>query len=201
MPGLHAIRARFDASPDRRLIWLRARAPLSAGLAFGHAFAEAAGYSIRVQQPSPGAAEPIQHWETDAQADPAYQIGCDEVDADPAGEDLVVGIGVTDDPRPKVDLYLTQTNLKIRAAVYLRPSGGPSAMSVDAQTVGAFASAVKREIRRACNRYQLRIIHLFYFGPLGLAVLLGQKLNGLADIQCYERSRTAGYTPSCRLPA
>jgi hypothetical protein len=72
---------------------------------------------------------------------------------------------------------------------------------VDAQTVGALAAAVKREIRRACNRYTPRVIHLFYFGPLGLAVLLGQKLNGLADIQCYERSKTSGYTPSCRLPA
>jgi hypothetical protein len=32
-------------------------------------------------------------------------------------------------------------------------------------------------------------------------VLLGQKLNGLADIQCYERDKTNGYVPSCRLPA
>jgi hypothetical protein len=200
-PELRALRDRFDRDGNRRMIWLRARAPLSAGLAFGHAFAEAAGYSIRIQQPSPGAAESIQHWETDAQTDPAHQIGCDEVDGDPVGDDLVVGIGVTDDPRPKVEHYLTKTDLKTRAALYLRPSGGPSATSVDAQTVGAFASAVKREIRRACNRYQPRVIHLFYFGPLGLAVLLGQKLNGLADIQCYERSKTAGYTPSCRLPA
>ncbi|MGH8703153.1 MAG: SAVED domain-containing protein [Burkholderiales bacterium] len=44
-------------------------------------------------------------------------------------------------------------------------------------------------------------MHLFFFGPFGLAVLLGQKLNGLADIQCYERSKAPGYTPSCRLPA
>ena len=97
--------------------------------------------------------------------------------------------------------YLNQTDLKIRAFLYLQPFGGLSATSVDDRTVGAFASAAKREIRRACNRYQPRLIHLFYLGPLGLAVLLGQKLNGLADIQCYERSKTTGYTPSCRLPA
>lgn len=201
IPALQAMRTRFDARPDRRLIWLRARAPLSAGLAFGHAFAEAAGYSIRVEQPSPGAAEPVQHWETDAHADPAYQIGCDKVDGDPAGHDLVVGVGVTDDPRPRVEHYLPQTDLTVRAALYLRPPGGASAISVDVATVGAFTTAVKREIRRACNHYQPRLIHLFYFGPLGLAVLLGQKLNGLADVQCYERSKPTGYTPSCRLPA
>lgn len=201
MPALHAVRARFDVTPDRRLIWFRTRAPLSAGLAFGHTFAEAAGYSIRIQQPSPGAAEPIQHWETDAHADQSYQLGYDELDGDPASHDLVVGIGVTDDPRPKVEHYLAQTDLAVRAALYLRPSGGASATSVDATTVGAIAAAAKREIRRVCNRYQPRLIHLFYLGPLGLAVLLGQKLNGLADIQCYERSKTTGYTPSCRLPA
>jgi hypothetical protein len=201
LPTLHEVRRRFDASPDRRMIWLRARAPLSAGFAFGHAFAEAAGYSIRIQQPSPGAAEAVQYWETNGQADPAYRIDTRNVGGVASCQDLVVGIGVTDDPRPKVEHYLAKTDLKICAAIYLQPLRGPSATSIDAQTVGAFASAVKREIRRACNRYSPRLIHIFYLGPLGLALLLGQKLNGLADIQCYERSKSTGYIPSCRLPA
>lgn len=201
LPRLNELRGRFDGSPDRRLIWLRARAPLSAGIALGHVFAEAAGYSIRVQQLSPGAPEATQYWETDARADAGYRIESHELDGDPAGEDVVVGIGVTDDPRPKIEHYVAEVDLKIRGAIYLQPSGGPSATSLDAETVGAFAAAVKREIRRVCNRYSPRVIHLFYLGPLGLAVLLGQKLNGLADVQCYERNKTTGYTPSCRLPA
>ena len=201
LPALQKVRRRFDEDRDRRLIWLRARAPLSAGIAFGHAFAEAAGYSIRIQQPSPGASAAVQYWETDSPVAGDYRLDVHEFDGDPAGQDILVGIGITDDPRAKVEHYLVHVGLGVRASVYLYPPGGPSATSVDERTAGACAAALKREIRRMCDRYAPRVIHLFYFGPLGLAVLLGQKLNGLADIQCYERNKTTGYTPSCRLPA
>ena len=197
---LQAVRDRFDLKRQRS-IWLRARAPLSAGLAFGHAFPEAAGYNIRIQQPTPGATEAIQYWETDVPIEQDAILSLHEVIADPNGEDVVVAIGVTDDPRPRVEQYLGQAGLRIRAGVYVYPAAGPSATSVNGQTVGAFATAVKRVIRRVCNLNSPRIIHLFYLGPLGLAVLLGQKLNGLTDIQCYERDRADGYTPSCRLRA
>jgi hypothetical protein len=201
LPALRAVRERFDGDPTRRLIWLRARAPLSAGIAFGYAFPEAIGYSIRIQQPSPGAHQAVQYWETDSPVEGNYHLDAQELENDPAGQDLLVGVGITDDPRSKVEQCLAHAGLQIRASLYLYPPGGPSATSVTERTVGACAAAVKREIRRMANRYEPRVIHFFYFGPLGLAVLLGQKLNGLADIQCYERSKSVGYTPSCRLPA
>lgn len=201
LPALKALRERFDREGDRRNIWLRARAPLSAGMAFGHAFAEAAGYSIQVQQPSPGAPEAVQYWQTDAPIEVREGVEVREVEGEALGQDLVVGIGVTDDPQPKVEQYLSQARLEVRSSVYLYPTGGPSPTSVSERNVGAFASGLKQAIRSFCDRYAPPLIHLFYFGPLGLAVLLGQKLNGLADIQCYERNKTCGYTPSCRLPA
>lgn len=201
LPALRAVRGRFDGDPTRRLIWLRARAPLSAGIAFGHTFAEAVGYSIRIQQPSPGAHQAVQHWETDSPVEGDYNLDAQELEGDPVGQDILVGIGITDDPRSQVEQYLAYASLRIRASLYLYPPGGASATSVTARTVGACAAAVKREIRRMANRYRPRVIHFFYFGPLGLAVLLGQKLNGLADIQCYERIKSVGYTPSCRLPS
>ena len=54
-------------------------------------------------------------------------------------------------------------------------------------------------MRRFADRHEAGLIHFFFFGPLGLAVLLGQKFNGLPDIQCYERNKIDGYGPSCRL--
>ncbi|MGH9463748.1 MAG: SAVED domain-containing protein, partial [Vicinamibacteria bacterium] len=167
LPGLRALRDRLDRDGHRRMIWLRARAPLSAGLAFGHAFAEAAGYGIRVQQPSPGAKEALQYWETDSPVAEAEILACREIEDDPSGDEIVVGIGVTDDPEPKIGQYLASAGLKVRASLFLSPAGGASATALDAQTVGAFALAAKREIRRACNRYSPRLIHFFYFGPLG----------------------------------
>jgi hypothetical protein len=201
LPALKALRERFDREGDRRNIWLRARAPLSAGMAFGHAFAEAAGYSIQIQQASPGAPEAVQYWQTDAPIEVGECIEVREVEGEALGRDLVVGVGVTDDPRPKVEQYLSRARLEVRSSVYLYPTGGPSPTSLSERNVGAFACGLKREIRSFCDRYAPPLIHLFYFGPLGLAVLFGQKLNGLTDIQCYERDKTCGYTPSCRLPA
>jgi hypothetical protein len=201
LPTLQDLRARLDSDGHRRNIWLRARAPISAGLAFGHVFAEALGYSLRVQQPTPGATGAIQYWRTDSAADGTGQLRIREVDGEGTGDEVAVGIGITDDPQPKVEQYLGQTGLRVRASLYLSPRDGSSPTSVDQGNVGSIATALKREIRQFTDRRGTRLIHLFYFGPLGLAVLLGQKLNGLADIQCYERDKALGYTPSCRLPA
>jgi hypothetical protein len=202
LPSLRALRARFDGEPGRRLIWLRSRAPLSAGFAFGHAFAEAAGYSLQIQQSTPGATESLQYWETDVPIEHEERLLAEEVGGgDPAAEEVLVAIGMTDDPRPKVEQYVSSAGLKVAAALYLYPAAGPSATAVSARTAGAFAAALKRDIRAFCNRRQASAVHVFYVGPLGLAVLLGQKMNGLPDIQCYEQSKTTGYTPSCRLSA
>jgi len=201
LPALQGLRRKFDADGSRRLIWLHSRAPLSAGLAFGHTFAEAAGYSIRVEQPTPGASEAVQYWETDTPIEGHEPLASTEVAGDPEAKDVLVAIGVTDDSRPRVEQYLAQASAKIRAALYLSPASGPSPTSVSARTAPAFAATVKREIRGLCNRHLPQTVHLFFFGPLGLAVLLGQKLNGLADIQCYEHVKTGGYAPSCRLHA
>lgn len=201
LPELRDLRERFDGEGHRRTIWLRARAPLSAGIAFGHSFTEATGYSITVQQPSPGAGGGIQYWGTDSASTGPERLEVHEVEGEVAGDEVAVGIGVTDDARPKVVRYLGRAGLKVRASLYLYPQGGPGPTSVSERNVGGVALALKREMRRFADRHGARLIHLFYFGPLGLAVLLGQKLNGLADVQCYERDKADGYTPSCRLPA
>jgi hypothetical protein len=201
LPALHGLRQRFDGEDHRRLISLRARAPLSAGLAFGHTFAEAAGYSIIVEQPSPGAAGSIQYWRTDSPAVSLEPLERSEIENEAVSDEVVVAIGITDDPRPKVERYLVGAGLTVRASLYLYPPGGAGPTSVSDHTAAALGAALKREIRRFADRHAARVVHLFYYGPLGLAVLLGQKLNGLPDVQCYERDKADGYTPSCRLPA
>ncbi|MFW1406318.1 SAVED domain-containing protein [Vibrio parahaemolyticus] len=48
------------------------------------------------------------------------------------------------------------------------------------------------------NKYKSKKTHLFYFGPFGLAVFLGQKLTSVGAIQLYE-FQDPGYNPSCLL--
>ena len=123
------------------------------------------------------------------------------IQGDSDSKNLVVAIGVTDDPKPKVEEFLQHAKLDFRAGLYLYPQSGPSDISIDEQSAVGFARAAKKEIRKACSEFSPKLIHLFFFGPLGLAVLLGQKLNGLADILCYERSKEFTYVPSCLIQA
>ncbi|MFX6015275.1 SAVED domain-containing protein, partial [Acinetobacter baumannii] len=62
----------------------------------------------------------------------------------------------------------------------------------------ALASASKDIIKSMINKYKSKKTHLFYFGPFGLAVFLGQKLTSVGAIQLYE-FQDPGYNPSCLL--
>lgn len=201
LPELKAVRERC-VGENKRNVWLFSKAPLSAGLAFGYVFSAAEGYNIRIEQPTPGSSDALQYWQTDDLVDPKLRVHTEQA-AGQAGnaEDIGVAIGVTGDPRPNVETFLANSGLDLKAIVYITPIDGAHETSLNAKTVAAFARAAKEHIRTACQKQHPRRIHLFYFGPLGLAVLLGQKLNGLVDIQCYERSKTKGYARSCVLPA
>jgi len=113
--------------------------------------------------------------------------------------DIAIGIGITADPRPAVESFALKGRLELKSSLYLYPKGGPSVTAVTKDYVGSYAALLKDGMRGFISRHEPKMIHLFYVGPLGLAVLLGQRLNGLGDIQCYERSKTDGYVLSCRL--
>ena len=115
--------------------------------------------------------------------------------------DIAIGIGITADPKPTLESFAKGVGLQFSATLYVYPKAGPSVTAVTKETAGSLAALIKDEMRRFISKREPRTIHLFYVGPLGLAVLLGQRLNSLGDIQCYERSRTDGYVPSCRLLA
>lgn len=201
LPEIFALRKKFDSDGKKRNIWLRSKAPLSVGIAFGNAFPEALGYNIQIEQPSPGSAKAIQYWQTDTPDALDVALTHKTVEERPEGTDLVVAIGATDDPKPKVEEFLKNANLNVRTSLYLYPQSGPSDISIDEQSAVGFARAAKKEIRSAISQFSPRLIHLFFFGPLGLAVLLGQKLNGLVDVQCYERSKEQSYVSSCLIKA
>lgn len=201
LPELLTLRQKFDSDGKKRNVWLRAKAPLSAGIAFGNTFPEALGYNIQIEQPSPGSSKAIQYWQTDTPDAQDIILTTKVVDGNKEGSEIAIAVGATDDPMPKVEEFLGNSELKIRASLYLYPESGPSDISIDEQTAVGFARAAKKEVRSAISKFSPKLIHLFFFGPLGLAVLLGQKMNGLVNIQCYERSKEHGYVPSCLIQA
>ena len=199
LPELRDLREAFDRESRKRNIELYSRAPLSAGIAFGHTFSDASGYSIQIKQRSPGATSPLQLWCSDAPIQDEPEIIVEAKNGDRTAKGAVVAVGVTGDPRARLKQCLEAFGISVKAFLYIAPTAGVGDTAINKQNVVGFARAVKREMRSFCDDYSPRTIHFFYYGPFGLSVLIGQKLNGLVDIQCYERHKTQGYSPSCLL--
>ncbi len=109
---------------------------------------------------------------------------------------LVTDVGI------QVQEYLEEIGEKFRACLRLTPHGGTSSDAIpdDGGSVAVkYARQAKDFIRTAMDKYQCSHAHLFYAGPLGLAIFLGQYFNDMGEIQCYERRKDSGYQKSCLL--
>jgi hypothetical protein len=116
--------------------------------------------------------------------------------------DLCVEISQQADVTPKVDDFAWAYRKEFCAKVTLLPDLYTFGERIDCQTALAFALSAKQHIREAVDKYRCDTVHLFYAGPLGLAIFLGRLFNAIdADIQCYEEQNKNGYAPSCLLNA
>ena len=116
--------------------------------------------------------------------------------------ELLVELNLTTDVGPQVKEYLNESKEKFRSCLRLTPRGGMSSDAIpdDGGSVAVkYARQAKDFIRTAMDKYQCSRAHLFYAGPLGLAIFLGQYFNDMGEIQCYERRKDSGYQKSCLL--
>ncbi|MGL1301997.1 SAVED domain-containing protein, partial [Vibrio parahaemolyticus] len=74
--------------------------------------------------------------------------------------------------------FFKSTGTPLKKIISLQPESTPGNFSIknDSEAV-ALASASKDIIKSMINKYKSKKTHLFYFGPFGLAVFLGQKLT------------------------
>jgi hypothetical protein len=192
IPALEEAQRRIRSCTDSRLIRFRPSACLSAGLALGWAFSEVKGYTFEVQQ---GHAI----WRTDTQPSGRHLVVSEEVSLDRSSRELCVEFSHQADVTSKVDQFIQTIGKAFRAKIMLVPDLGIGAR-IDGPTALAYADDAKQRIRKVVDQYGCEIVHLFYAGPLGLAIFLGRLFNAMhADIQCYEEQDRGGYAPSCLL--
>lgn len=194
LPELEEAQRHIRASTNSRRIRFRPSASLSAGFALGWAFNEVKGYSFEVQQGS-------DLWVTDNPAAAGRQwIISKELELDRSSKHLCVELNQQTNVAPKVDRFLESRQLSFRARLSLAPDSGLG-NRIDGATALAYAYHAKQVVRQAIDRYECTVVHLFYAGPLGLAIFLGRLFNAMhADIQCYEeQTGDQTYTPSCSL--
>lgn len=196
LPELSDLQKRVRESGTVRLIKLEGSACLSAGVALGWAFPEVGEYTIELQPRLGQKAEP---WRTDISVEKVFNLNAidEEIHAD--GNGLAVKFNIVADVTTDLDKYISESGNRFKASLQLTPEGGVGEI-ITRESAISYARSAKRLIREAVTKHGVDMIHLFFAGPLGVAIFLGQLLNSMPEVQCYEQKQDGGYQLSCLIP-
>lgn len=200
LPALRAIRETLRSRAPRRDVEASGGATLSAGLAFGRAFlALDRDFELSWRQEAEN--KPDQIWSLSAPPeDVPILVSRQAIRTD--GDALAVLLSVSQDVEPAFGKSRA-TLPTFRAAVNVRPPGEPFE-GLAIETPGQAVQIVDRTveaIRQARAELGTTSVHIFATIPVGLAVLLGQRLNTLGPVQTYEHDPATGtYSPEVLLP-
>ncbi len=174
---------------------------LSAGYALGYAFRASTGFHVRVEQVIDRHTNQTQEWPTNEVLAPAPVIMV-APSLDQLGSwkgDTTLEVSISRDITSYVDTWLDQSSASIHKRIKVQPSGGPGRAAIpDAATAAAMTEQIWQVIDRI--RRPGKTIHLLSAVPIGLAVLIGTRLNRSGPIQCYELVNDS-YEASCLLRA
>jgi hypothetical protein len=176
------LQADIDAAPLRMPLGTTSIAVtgslrLAPAFAVGAAFRMVTGVDLAVAQRG-------QAWSSAAHYDTVLAPDVQE-HALGLGPDLAVAIAVAIDPTEDVLDFLREQQAPVSRLLVLRPPGGAKDNSIpDAATASALTVGIRNLLRRACRAHP--VIHLFQAGPMGLAVLLGNRWNRLRPTTVYE---------------
>jgi hypothetical protein len=198
IPELVNIRKNLAAKTVNRNIVFRGKCALSTSIAVGAIFPEIGNWTFELQQPPQ-----TDPWRSDAQKIGDYKLSLNEVSPHSGilktGSEIALVFSITGRAIPDVTDYFASNSIPIKKIISIEPENTPGNISIqnDSEAV-SLASAAKDVIKQMISKYKATKTHLFYFGPAGLAVFLGQKLTSLGAIQLYE-FQDPGYKPSCLL--
>ena len=115
------------------------------------------------------------------------------------GKDIVMVFNITGKALDEVADYLKKEKIQIRQIIQILPQNKPGNLSIESDSDAvSFASAAKDVLKENLVKYKAKKTHLFFYGPLALAIFLGQKLTSVGNIQLYE-FQDPGYKPSCSI--
>lgn len=199
IPELVSVKNKLAVKTASRHITFRGKCALSTGIAMGMIFPEIGNWTFELLQPPQ-----IESWRSDAERKVKYKPVYSEISPNTLGikskgNELAVVFNITGKALTDVADYFKSTATPLKRIISIQPDSAPGNFSIenDSEAV-ALASASKDIIKSMISKYTSKKIHLFYFGPFGLAVFLGQKLTSVGSIQLYE-FQDPGYKPSCLL--
>lgn len=187
-----------------RFVRFRGKCCLSTGVVLGATFPINGSWVFEVQQP------PNQMWYSNAEPIKDYQLVVKKTDLSLANLDpnatvrldskdnsLACIFNITGNAENEVVDFIKQQNLSVKAIISIQPtSPGTTAITNDIEAV-SFAIAARDALKQALLDYRVSSMHLFFFGPLGLSIFVGQRLTSMGIIHLYEFKRP-GYVLSAK---
>jgi hypothetical protein len=193
IPDLEALKKKLMMERKERLIRFRGKCALSTGVAMGAVFPTVGGWAFEIPQPPSR-----EDWRSDALATNPYHLQAEVIDGSQGGSDIVLGLNIKGDGRQDIMQYVQGTGNPPRIFVFMSPPTQGAQSIRGAGDAVAFAQAVRETLGQLLKMHQLRKTRIFFFGPFALAVLLGQQLTSVGEIQLFEY-QDPGYVPSCSL--
>lgn len=193
VPQLEGLKKKILKDRKERLIRFRGKCALSSGIALGAVFPTVGGWAFEIPQPPAK-----DDWRSDAPAASPYHLREEILEASPKGSDIVLGLNIRGDGRQDILKYIESTGNPPRIFAFMSPQ------SQGAQSIGgageavAFGQAVREHLGQLLKKYGLRKTRIFFYGPLALAVFLGQHLTSVGEIQLFEY-QDPGYVLTCSL--
>jgi hypothetical protein len=194
LPELYALKRKLLKKTETRLIRLRGRSTLTTGITLGAVFPQNGGWVFETPQPPLPAA-----WRSDAVPVAAYPLKTEETLGDHNGDSIAYVFNIKGNALRDVREYIAESSLSVKAVITVEPAGssGPLSIADDREAVSVAMSA-RDELYKALARHDVRVTHLFFFGPLALSVFVGQLLAAVGRVQLYE-FQDPGYVPTATL--
>lgn len=193
VPEMEELKRKISAERKERLIRFRGKCALSSGVALGATFPTVGGWAFEI--PQPPAKEP---WRSDAVPTEPYDLTIEELDGAASGQDIVLGLNIRGDGRQDVIKYVESTGTTPQKYVFISPQSQGAQSIRGAGDAVAFAQAVRENLGRILKKHDVRKTRLFFYGPLALAIFLGQQLTSVGEIQLFEY-QDPGYIPTATL--
>ena len=190
LAGIRDLQAVLSRWTEGRLLSLQIRAHLTAAIAFGRVFNQAAGWRPTVEGRHGRATVSDAEAHRDLKVSPDKGAGSGDLSV----EIDLLGLKVSD--LASETLAQLPEPATSRLCLWRETTG-----DLSPEDVGAMASAAANKVRKAAFDIRPKRIHLFCASPVEFAVFLGHRLTSMhADLHLYERDG-AGYLPSLIVPA
>jgi len=193
LPQLDTLKQAILKERSERLIRFRGKCTLSTGIALGMYFPTVAGWTIEMPQPPATG-----HWRSDAVATPDYDLRLELLGGEKNGTDMVVGLNIRGDGRDDIKRFIDSTGEPTKLFAFLSPANQGARSIAGDRDACAFAQQTRERLNVLAKEHSVRAIRLFFYGPLALAIFLGQQLTAVGEIKLFEY-QDPGYVPSCNL--